>query len=95
MVYDPAKVAAMSNLYLRNLMHKLFGDHRDQRVAVQEAGFENEAGAAAWAGEVLRDEAFEPSSKLAIIAALRRARPDLTLRTATYIAHQYEARSAA
>lgn len=85
----------MRNLYLQNLKHKLFGDHRDQRVAIQEAGFENEVSATAWAGEVLSNAGNRPSSKLEIIATLRRARPDLTLRTATYIAQQHETRSTA
>lgn len=88
-------VIPMSNLYLQNLKHKLFVDRRNQRAAVQEAGFENEVIATAWAGEVLRNTGGVPSSKLATVGALRRARPGLTLRTATYIARQHEIRSAA
>lgn len=61
----------MSNLYLQNLRHKLFGERRNQRAAIQEAGFENEVIATAWVGEVLRNTGGIPSSKLATIGALR------------------------
>lgn len=88
-------VAYMRNLSLQNLTRKLFGDRRDQRVAIQEAGFENEVSATAWAEEVLSTASSRPPSKLIVIATLRRARPDLTLRTATYIAQQHEIRSPA
>lgn len=88
-------VLYMRNLNLQNLKHKLLGDHRDQRVAIQEAGFENEMSATAWAEETLRTASSRPSSKLMVIATLRKARPDLTLRTATYIAQQHETRSPA
>jgi hypothetical protein len=85
----------MGNLNLQNLTHKLFGDRRDQRVAIQEAGFDNDVAATAWAEEVLSAASSQPSSRLMLIATLRRARPDLTLRTATYIAQQHETRSPA
>lgn len=72
----------------------IFGDRRDQRIAVQEAGFTDDAEAAAWAQDALRQAQVNPTQKLHAMAALRRRRPDLTLVTTRYILHQAQQRSA-
>jgi hypothetical protein len=74
-----------------NSSRKIFGDHRDQAAALREAGFEDEAAASRWA-QGLTDTAAPGASEVESIAALRRARPDLTLATATYIARQARTR---
>ena len=74
----------MAHKHFQNLRSKIGGDRRDQRAAIREAGFADESEAAAWARSVLGD-AGGPSTELEIIQTLRRARPDLTLSTATYI----------
>ncbi|MBO0596516.1 hypothetical protein I2485_04275 [Nesterenkonia sp. E16_7] len=76
-----------------NLRHMLFGDRRDQRIAIREAGFTDDAEAATWAGGVLHQAQISPSEKLHAMAALRRRRPDLTLATTKYILHQAQLRS--
>lgn len=74
-----------------NTPRKIFGDHRDQSAALREAGFEDEAAAARWTQGLVGPAAG--ASEVESIAAIRRARPDLTLATATYIAHQARTRS--
>jgi hypothetical protein len=67
---------------------KVFGDRRDQRVVLRQAGFSCESEAAAWAERLVPGGASGLSqiSELDLIARVRRARPDLTLTTAGYIA---------
>ena len=79
----------MANPRLQNFTYKMFGDRRDQRVALRQAGFEDEASAAAWAEEALRDSEGKTSSELQAVARLRRRRPDLTASTATYLVRHY------
>lgn len=74
-----------------NTSRKIFGDHRDQAAALREAGFEDEAAAARWAQGLVGPAAG--ASEVESIAAIRRARPDLSLATATYIARQARTRS--
>ena len=81
----------MQNRHLQNLKHKFGGDRRDPRRALREAGFADEAEAAAWGRGIVSDAG---ATELADVRTLRQARPDLTLRTATYILHQVRARSA-
>ncbi|MGJ9373231.1 hypothetical protein [Nesterenkonia sp. CF4.4] len=76
-----------------NLKHKIFGDRRDQRIAIRDAGFTDEDHASAWAHEALRQAQVSPGHELQAIAALRRQRPDLTLSTARYILHRAQLRS--
>lgn len=64
---------------------KVFGDRRDQRLVLREAGFSCESQAAAWA-EALVPGGLAGVTELDLIARVRRARPDLTLTTAGYIA---------
>lgn len=68
---------------------RVFGDHRDQRVALREAGFVDEAQATAWAATVVGDPR---PSQVQQIKRVREARPDLGLRTATYIVRQLAVR---
>lgn len=82
----------MANGLLQNLKHKFSGDRRDQRKVLREAGFANEAEAAAW-GRGIISASGTPATELADVRKLREARPDLTLRTATYILHQVRTRS--
>lgn len=63
----------------------IFGDRRDQRIAISEAGFTDETDAAAWARDALTEAQVSPGQRLHAIAALRRQRPDLTLSTTRYI----------
>lgn len=82
----------MSREHFQNLKHKIGGDRRDQRQAVREAGFADEREAAEWARSVVGQSIR--STKLADLRKLRGARPDLTLRTATFILHHMRIRSA-
>lgn len=82
----------MQYKHRENLNQKIVGDRRDQRQAVREAGFADEAEAAAWARSIIGDEGMV-DSELASLEKLRDARPDLTLRTVTYIRDQLRARS--
>ncbi|OFR89527.1 MULTISPECIES: hypothetical protein [Micrococcus] len=72
---------------------KVFGDRRDQRLVLREAGFSCESEAAAWA-EDLVPGGTRGMSELDLIDRVRRARPDLTLTTAGYIARHTAVRSA-
>lgn len=74
-----------------NLRHKIAGDHRDQRDALREAGFGDEAEAAGWAAGLLRGSDAHGDSAEGV-RRIRATRPDLTLRTARYIGQQVEAR---
>lgn len=79
----------MTGSWTDNLRHKLFGDKRDQQTALREAGFADEAAAAAWA----RDLVGTPlPSEVELLKRIRSARPDLTLATVAYIARQTTAR---
>lgn len=71
---------------LADLKRMLFGDRRDQRLVLREVGFADEAEAATWARGL--GAPHDASHELALVLAIHRARPDLTLRTATYIARQ-------
>lgn len=71
---------------------KVFGDRRDQRIVLRQAGFSCESQAAAWA-EALVPGGLAGVTELDLIARVRRARPDLTLTTATYIARHTAVRS--
>ena len=77
---------------LQNLKHKFSGDRRDQRKALREAGFADEAEAGAW-GRRIVSASGTPATELAAVRKLREARPDLTLRTTTYILQQVYTRS--
>lgn len=66
--------------------YKIFGDRRDQRLVLREAGFADERGAASWALGLAPDEPDVTASRL--VRRIRRAKPDLTLATARYIAGQ-------
>ncbi|UEJ81913.1 hypothetical protein Bra3105_13805 [Brachybacterium halotolerans subsp. kimchii] len=84
---------ASSRGHLENLRHKLFGDRRDQRWALREAGFEDEADAAAWAHDLLAAQGRgERAGSAEGIRRIRAARPDLTLSTARFIARQTDTR---
>ncbi|APX31843.1 hypothetical protein BH708_02930 [Brachybacterium sp. P6-10-X1] len=76
----------MAHKYFQNLGSKIGGDRRDQRVAIREAGFADESEAATWGRSVVGD-AGASATRMENIKTLRRARPDLTLSTATYIAN--------
>ncbi|MEL4356840.1 MULTISPECIES: hypothetical protein [unclassified Luteococcus] len=76
----------MTSDLLLNLKDKVFGDRRDQRQALRDAGFADEATATAWAKNLLADA--PEASEVELIGRIRRARPDLTGRTAAYIARQ-------
>lgn len=82
----------MQNERFQNLKQKIGGDRRDQRQVIREAGFADEGEAAEWGRGVLGDTTH--STEPADLRKLREARPDLTLRTATYILHQVRIRSA-
>lgn len=77
---------------LQNFKHKFSGDRRDQRNALREAGFADEAEAAAWGRGIVSASGI-PATELEAVRKLREARPDLTLRTATYILQQVRTRS--
>lgn len=79
----------MEDGHFENLKHKIGGDKRDQRAALRDAGFADEAEAAAWARGILGQS--ESANEANGIRKIRQARPDLTLRTATYILHQMRA----
>ncbi|WP_152351385.1 hypothetical protein [Brachybacterium subflavum] len=82
----------MASEHLKNLKHKIAGDHRDQRDALREAGFIDEAEASAWAADLLRDPNVRGESAEGV-RRIRAARPDLTLRTARFIGQQVDARA--
>jgi len=82
----------MSNL-LTNFTHKIFGDRRGKTIALNKAGFKNEAEAAQWANSITTEPLSE-MSELTIIKQIRDNRPDLTLATASYIAKRSKARFA-
>lgn len=86
---------ASSRSRLENLRHKLCGDRRDQRRALREAGFEDEADAASWAQGLLsaQGRGERRAGSADGIRRIRAARPDLTLSTARYIARQTDTRS--
>lgn len=70
-----------------NIWNKVLGDTRDQRVALREAGFPDEARASDWARDLVSHDGGQ-LSELELVRRVRRARPDLTLATATYIARR-------
>lgn len=72
------------NGYLANLKHKILGGRRDQRVAVRDAGFTDEAEAAAWATTALDQARIPPNESV---------QADLTGRTVMYILGQMTVRS--
>ena len=72
---------------------KVFGDRRDQRIVLREAGFSCEAQAAAWA-EALVPSGLAGVTELDLIGRVRSTRPDLTATTAAYIARHTAVRSA-
>lgn len=76
-----------------NLWLKLFGDRRDQRVALREAGFTDEAKATQWALDLCPEPVSEVSD-VELVRRIRRERPDLTGATAAYIARQTRTRHA-
>lgn len=76
---------------LENMRHKIFGDRRDQRLALRAAGFDDEAGAARWALSLAATDG-PARSQLELVRRIRRARPDLTGATASYIARQVAVR---
>lgn len=82
----------MTPKLLDNLRHKIMGDHRSQPAALREAGFADEAAAAAWARDLLGPDGG--ASDLRDLRAIRSARPDLTMRTARYVLQQERARRA-
>lgn len=75
-----------------NLRHKIVGDRRDQAAVVADE-FGSEAKAAEWALGVLNDAGVDPASGVAAIGTLRKARPDLTLRTVEYVLHHANLRT--
>lgn len=81
------------NKYSRNWKQKAVGDRRDQRSALRDAGFEDEQDAVLWARQVLHGSGIQPQESTRAVAALRRARPELTLRTAMFILRRVTMRS--
>lgn len=75
----------------RQLWQKIFGDHRDQREALRQAGFSDEAEATRWALTLLPEGRTRISRGL-LARRIRQARPDLTLATAVYITEQTKTR---
>lgn len=73
-----------------DLRHKIFGDRRDQRRVLRAAGFADEREAAQWALGVVGTP--DRRSEVADLRRIRAARPDLTLRTASYILRQTRTR---
>ena len=76
---------------LAGTMRKLFGDRRDQTAALREAGFDDEAAASRWASS-LAPEPAQATNEVKLTKLIRQARPDLSLKTATYIARQTKTR---
>ena len=67
-----------------NLGQKLLGDKRDQRRALRDAGFTDEADAVAWARSII-GQPVETSTHLSDLRKLRQAKPELTVKTASFI----------
>src|SRR5699024_9541120 len=65
-----------------NLGQKLLGDKRDQRQALQDAGFTDEADAVAWGLSII-GQPVETSAQFTDLRKLRQTKPELTLKTAT------------
>lgn len=82
----------MAKKLFENLNQKLFGDKRDQRQAIQDAGFDNEAEAVAWGQNVI-GRPIEASTQLADLRKLRQAKPELTLKTTTFILERMKLQS--
>jgi hypothetical protein len=70
---------------------KIFGDKEDPRLRTAEIfgsgdGLDDgQAAAAQWVVETLTSKGIDPKAELAAIAAPRREKPELTLRTAAYL----------
>lgn len=78
--------------HLQNFKHKVFGDSRNQRQVITEE-FDSVSEATVWAKQVLNEAKVSLSDRVQALAALRRARPELTLRSADYILDQAGPRS--
>lgn len=74
----------MAKEMFKNLRQKLMGDERNQRQALQDAGFAGEADAVAWAQSII-GQSVEESTQFMNLRKLRQAKPELTLKTATFI----------
>ena len=74
----------MAKEMFKNLRQKLMGDERNQRQALQDAGFAGEADAVAWAQSII-GQSVEDSTQFMNLRKLRQAKPELTLKTATFI----------
>jgi len=72
-----------------NLGQKLLGDKRDQRQALQDAGFTDEADAVAWGLSII-GQPVETSAQFTDLRKLRQAKPELTLKTATFILNRIQ-----
>lgn len=73
--------------HLQNFKHKVFGDSRNQRRVITEQ-FGSLSEAATWAQQVLDQAHVSPADRVHALAALRKARPELSLRSADYILKQ-------
>ncbi len=72
-----------------NLGQKLLGDKRDQRQALRDAGFTDEADAVAW-GRSIIGQPVETSAQFTDLRKLRQAKSELTLKTATFILNRIQ-----
>ena len=78
------KLGVMGKKMFENLGQKLLGDKRDQRQALRDAGFVDEADAVAWARSIV-GQPVEASTQFINLRKLRQAKSELTLKTATFI----------
>lgn len=82
----------MANTFWTRFRSALGGDHRDPRTALRAAGFADEAAAASWARTLTAALPSKGHKTIHEVRMIRKARPDLTLRTAVYIADVMHAR---
>src|SRR5699024_3009722 len=74
----------MAKEMFKNLRQKLMGAERNQRQALQDAGCAGEGDAAARAQSII-GQSVEESTQFMNLRKLRQAKPELTLKTATFI----------
>ncbi|WP_146360421.1 hypothetical protein [Arthrobacter yangruifuii] len=78
---------------MRQSMMKLFGDREDPRIRIRETYWPDaadpQAAAIHWAVAAIRARGLDPKDPrdgIAAVAALRAAKPELTLKTAAFLA---------
>jgi len=81
----------MAKNVLMNFREKIFGDKRNQYQALRDAGFSDVSDAVIWGHSVVQ-QPVDASTQLINLRAIRQAKPELTLQTATFILNQMQQR---